>query len=214
MEQTQERYLIWNPVSGTPSRQEEFRALVDQLNCSVMQTTEQRGAEEIARDLLEQSPEKIVVAGGDGTVRQVVSALQEHSSTIPLGIIPLGTGNDFYRSLCEDLDLQVAIQRALGEQTSCVDLIHVRGEQGSLLCTNMFSLGFGGQIAESMEVQEKSNWGKWAYLYRCLSKSLEAETFQLQLTLDGQTFLFDHVLNLFVANGRCVAGGWNIVPPH
>jgi diacylglycerol kinase (ATP) len=84
-----------------------------------------------------------VAAGGDGTVHEVVNGLvQDQHATLPLGIIPLGSGNDMAFSLGIHEDPQEAIQRVFTGTPKRLDLGRVTDDRG---LTNVFhnNLGIG-----------------------------------------------------------------------
>lgn len=69
-------------------------------------------ATRIAREFVAEGQEAIVVAGGDGTLSETVQGLLEQGSDIPLGLIPIGTGNDFAKALgLTPLDWRSACRR-------------------------------------------------------------------------------------------------------
>ena len=78
-----------------------------------------------ARMAAEQRPALVVVAGGDGTVRIVASELA--GTGVPMGVIPLGTGNDFARANGIPSDVAGALDRIVKRSTRAIDLLEVNG---------------------------------------------------------------------------------------
>ena len=79
-----------------------------------------------ARMAAEQRPAVVVAAGGDGTVRLVA---QELSGTgVPLGVLPLGTGNDFARANGIPDDVSGALDRIVRRSTRAIDMLEVNGK--------------------------------------------------------------------------------------
>src|SRR5688572_14313398 len=74
----------------------------------------------------EQRPAVVVVAGGDGTVRLVASELA--GTGVPLGVLPLGTGNDFARANGIPPDVAGALDRIIKRSTRAIDLLEVNGK--------------------------------------------------------------------------------------
>lgn len=111
--------LVVNPI-GTRALAAQ-RLLVDRcrelgwpLPLVVATTPDDPGAGAAAR-LLERGIDLLVVAGGDGTVREVATALVRATSTVPLGVIPTGTANLFAHNLgLPRRDLRRAVDVALG----------------------------------------------------------------------------------------------------
>jgi len=67
----------------------------------------------------------IVVAGGDGTINRAISGL--HGSEVALGVIPMGTGNDFARGSGIPPSVEGAARRILEGRTKPIDLVRVNG---------------------------------------------------------------------------------------
>lgn len=84
-------------------------------------------AAEIVRTRMaaEQRPAVVVAAGGDGTVRLVAQELA--GTGVPLGVIPLGTGNDFARANGIPGDVAGALDRIVRRSTRAIDLLEVNG---------------------------------------------------------------------------------------
>lgn len=78
-----------------------------------------------ARMAAEQRPAVVVAAGGDGTVRVVAQELA--GTGVPLGVIPLGTGNDFARANGIPGDVAGALDRIVRRSTRAIDLLEVNG---------------------------------------------------------------------------------------
>src|SRR5688500_2420693 len=75
----------------------------------------------------EQGPDVAVGAGGDGTVRLVASELA--GTGVPLGVLPLGTGNDFARANGIPPDVAGALDRIIKRSTRAIDLLEVNGRR-------------------------------------------------------------------------------------
>lgn len=73
----------------------------------------------------EQRPAMVVAAGGDGTVRVVAQELA--GTGVPLGVIPLGTGNDFARANGIPIDVAGALERIVRRSTRAIDMLEVNG---------------------------------------------------------------------------------------
>src|SRR3954471_24643738 len=89
-----------------------------------------RSADEAAaivheRMALEQRPAVVIAAGGDGTVRLVAQELA--GTGVPLGVIPLGTANDFARANGIPDDVAGALDRIVRRSTRAIDLLEVNG---------------------------------------------------------------------------------------
>jgi diacylglycerol kinase (ATP) len=103
------------------------RALGRRYGIEIVSTKSADEAAELvrARMAAEQRPAVVVAAGGDGTVRLVAQELA--GTGVPLGVIPLGTGNDFARANGIPSDVAGALDRIVKRSTRAIDLLDVNG---------------------------------------------------------------------------------------
>lgn len=208
-------HVIVNPGSGGVDDLSEVLALIrgrDDLRADEIRVCGAgRSAGGLAVDAVEAGAERIVAAGGDGTVNAVVDAVLtgDRAGEVAVGVLPLGTGNDFARSLGIPLDLEGALD-ALGRAIpGLVDA--VRAEEFGRFFVNASASGFSGEVDEQVTPERKRRWGPFAYARGALDLLPDPETYRLSLTVDGTEEELD-VLNVVVANGRTVAGGIEIAP--
>jgi len=169
------------------------------------------GAAAVAREALEQGYDRIIVAGGDGTISQVVNGVAPRFDRVELAVVPLGTGNDLARTLGIPLDQPGdALELALRGASCEIDLIHVTGA-GTEYCVNAASGGIGARVAADIDPHDKVRWGAFAYWLTAVTKLIELKEYHVRLELDDQT----HEMPLYgviVANGMYVGGGFPIAP--
>jgi YegS/Rv2252/BmrU family lipid kinase len=141
----------------------------------------------------------IVVGGGDGTLSEATHQLAHRD--VCLGVLPLGTTNNFARSLGLPLDLPGA-QRTLTEgKVADVDLGHVAGRHFA----NLTSLGMSVQVAEHVPHRLKRVLGRAAYPLTALALLPRHRPFTARLHVGDQVHELDtHQLN--IANGSHHAG--------
>ncbi len=150
-----------------------------------------------------QSVDRVVLAGGDGTVNLALDALVEVKR--PLGILPLGTANDLARSLgiSEDLDQAVAVITA-GHRRR-IDIARANGES----FVNAIGIGLGPQMTREMDSETKSRFGVAAYLIGLLRALKRTPQFRASVDIDGQRHQF-RCLQITVASGIHYGGGMTI----
>ncbi|MDZ5810600.1 diacylglycerol kinase family protein [Halorubrum sp. AD140] len=92
-----ERWVILNPTSGTADHVDDVRRLARERNYAIRETTHEEHAVQLAADAAASDVDRLAVAGGDGTLHEVVRGLAESSAlgTVTLGAIPTGTENIF-----------------------------------------------------------------------------------------------------------------------
>ena len=204
--------LILNPVAGSVKEaggvQERLQALAPER----FHISEQAGdAERFAREASKDGAELIVSAGGDGTLNEVVNGIAAAGCNAALALVPLGTGNDFARSLGLPSDLDTAIDHISKGQTRAIDLVRVTSDQVRYF-VNVSSGGFSGVVDEKLTPEMKRTWGPLAYLRSAAAAFSELRGYATSVSLDDQTPMEADLYNVVIANGRYVAGGIPIAP--
>jgi YegS/Rv2252/BmrU family lipid kinase len=154
----------------------------------------------------------LVVVGGDGSVHTTVAALhrrQELTADRPLGLVPLGTGNDLARTLGIPLDPADAARALLTGRPRRLDL--VVDDAGGVV-VNAVHLGVGAEAAERA-MALKDRLGKGAYAVGGVLAGATATGWDLRVEVDGEpVHTDDPVLMVGVANGRTIGGGSELAP--
>lgn len=146
------------------------------------------------RAALRRRPDLVVVGGGDGTIATAAGLLARHD--VALGVLPLGTTNNFARSLGLPMDLAGAIAVLRDGKVADVDL----GEAGGTVFANMLSMGLSVEVAARVPSRLKRVVGRPAYPIAALLALPAHRPFHARLTFDDETVELDtHQLN--VANG-------------
>lgn len=150
--------------------------------------------EALARD-----PDLVVVGGGDGTVSEAVRHLAYRD--IALGILPLGTTNNFARSLGVPMDPVRAIDVLTRGRVIEVDL----GRVGELFFANMVSVGLSSHVAARVPAGLKHLAGRAAYLLTATAQLPAHRPFNARVVVGGETHdVSTHQLNM--VNGNFHAG--------
>jgi YegS/Rv2252/BmrU family lipid kinase len=149
--------------------------------------------------ILAERPRLLVVGGGDGTVAMVVGHLA-HTDTV-LGYLPLGTTNNFGRSLGLPMRLEAAVDVVAGGRVADVDLGLVDGDYFA----NLVSIGISARVAGQTPHVLKRRLGQLAYAATAARSLLPHRPFVAEVTSAGVTWrVRTHQLN--IANGRMQAG--------
>jgi len=174
-------------------------------------TSEAGEAESISKHAAEQGCEKIVVLGGDGTLNEVVNGVAECAGNCSIALLPLGTGNDFARSLNLPGTFAECIEVACAGNTTAVDLVRVRCDHVRYF-VNISAGGFSGIVNEKMTPELKRGWGPLAYLRGAAEAYADLRAYSTTIVLDDVQPLRLELYNIVVANGRYVAGGIPVAP--
>jgi len=145
----------------------------------------------------------VVVGGGDGTCLCAAQAVMKTS--LPLGIIPLGTANNLARSL----EIPLAIEGAakiIGEgATREVDVATVNGKP----FLNVSGMGLSTRVNRLVPGDLKKRWGLFAYVFYFFSLLKRSRSFLATVELDGETHRF-RSRQIHVCNGKYYGSGLSI----
>ena len=154
----------------------------------------------------------VVAAGGDGTIHEVVSGLMEDGPPrAALGVVPLGTGNDFARNLGlpeEPLEaLDVVTRPGL-----LIDVVALEADGRREIMLNAMNGGFSGLIGEEIDAETKDRWGRLSYLKAASESLANLQKFRVILRVEDPDQLTFSAYNLAIANCPRVGGGFPIAP--
>jgi diacylglycerol kinase (ATP) len=142
--------IIYNPSAGRGKSARKWQAIQDQLGDeAVYRPTSSRGhAMDLAQQAAAEGFPTVVAAGGDGTVHEVINGLlQAGQPTVPFGVLPLGSGNDYARLIGVPFDIHGMLARLRSSETWAVDAGHITldGTISRYFC-NTFGMGVGGAV--------------------------------------------------------------------
>jgi len=205
-------FIICNPGAGGVGDRETIHLELRRFGEASINFTQHPGdAIKLARAAAERGCELVIAAGGDGTLNEVINGVAPYADRLQVGLIPLGTGNDFAKMLDLPTDLGDCVDMLREGHVRPVDLVRVTSDHVRYF-VNVSAGGFSGTVDEKMTAEIKQNWGPLAYL-RCAAEALrELRAYNAEITLDDATTLSLKVYNIVIANGRFVAGGTVIAP--
>ncbi|MGH2427809.1 MAG: diacylglycerol/lipid kinase family protein [Candidatus Limnocylindria bacterium] len=167
--------------------------------------------------------ERVVAAGGDGTVQEVANGLLDAVAASAsakgvaerpsLGLLPMGNGNDLARSLGLPGRLDAAWAVAVGEDTAALDLGLAVGAGGSSrYLVSAGGLGFDAQVATAMARRRSWQRGRAGYLLTTLDELRRFRNRRVSLKLDDGVAERRSVLFLAITNGAFYGGGMRVCP--
>ncbi|HEX5692962.1 MAG TPA: diacylglycerol kinase family protein [Roseiflexaceae bacterium] len=203
--------VIANPNSGTADG-DALEQAVKRLGDVTVRTTEQPGdAKRFAEEAVASGFDMVIAAGGDGTLNEVVNGLAADFSRSILGLIPLGTGNDFARTLEIPNDIDAAVDTIAAGMIHDVDIVRVTSDKARYFI-NVSSGGFSGLVDEKLTDEMKQNWGPLAYLRSAAEALPDLSEYHMSIVFDDAETLNITTFSIIVANARFVAGGIPIAP--
>lgn len=210
-------YFIINPASGKGGHK-------DGLCENITRVCEEKGiayecyitkavgdATEFVRGICERKellPARFYACGGDGTFGEVVNGVGTTEGA-SVGIIPVGTGNDFVRNFGSDSRFFDIAYQIDGEEIK-IDLLRCN----DTYAVNMVNIGFDCEV-----VKKKEEFGgkpyipaKLAYVAGVVATLFRKPTVKLRLSLDGEDLGEKHFLLTTIANGCFCGGGFKSNP--
>ncbi len=199
------------------------RRLTSRFGPLEVRFTERPGhATELTRDLLLEGFDCIIGVGGDGTYNEIANGFVEDDRPVRpeacLGLLPMGTGGDFRRTLEIPAGLDEMIEALASAQPVEIDLGKIRyirhdGRPAQRYFTNVASMGMGGEVCVRAKNFFSRLSGRAAFLYATLQAFLVYRPGLIDLYLDGSAEGKRYrVLNIAVGNGMYHGGGMYVCP--
>ncbi len=226
MEGTEERWLvIVNPNAGKRRGEKDWHrisALLEKygLEYEVIFTKARHHAIEIAREKVEAGYDHIIVVGGDGTMNEVINGIfaQERIQTteVTLGMITVGTGNDWGRMFHIPLHYEEAVQTIRNKQTCLQDagVVEYRmdGTEGKRYFVNIAGIGFDAVVvSRANDLKDRGKSGKLLYLWNILANLFRFHHSHTSIEVDGKKYS-NNVFSISIGIGKYSGGGMMQTP--
>ena len=214
--------MITNEGAGTAD-EERLQQAIDVLQARAsVEVVATSNPGELDSVLHRAGSRRIVVAGGDGSLHAVVAALHRRHDLADsvLGLIPLGTGNDFARCMDIPLDPEEAATLILDGEVRPVDMMV--DELGGIVVNNVH-VGAGAQASRRGHRWKerlgavgfgKVNLGKLGYPIGALQAAFMPPQVRLRVEVDGRVVcdVDQPILMVAIGNGTSVGGGAELTP--
>jgi diacylglycerol kinase (ATP) len=212
--------LIVNPAARAGAHTGAATNTAERLRAHGVQTSILSGgsaaeSSALLRTAIEVGVDAVVVAGGDGTVNLAIQEVA--GSTIPLGIVPSGTGNDFAATLgLRELDVAAAADAIAGGVTRTIDLARVtRGDGSTRYFGSVLASGFDSKVndrANAMRWPRGGSRYSIAILVQFLTLAGIPYEVDLELANGTREEMRGDLVMATVGNGRTYGGGIPICP--
>ncbi|MBU9826311.1 lipid kinase YegS [Rahnella perminowiae] len=201
-------------LNGKGAAIEELREAVNALRAEgvkldVRVTWEHGDAARYVTEAVELGCETVIAGGGDGTINEVAGALAQLDGVRPaLGIVPLGTANDFATACNIPPVPEQALQLAVKGNAVAIDLARVNSQHFFI---NMATGGFGTRITTETPEKLKAALGGVSYFIHGLLRLDTLKADRCEIT--GPDFQWGgDALVIGIGNGRQAGGGQQICP--
>ena len=204
--------IIYNPTSGREAIKKNLPDVLEILEnagyeTSAHATTGEGDAIEAAKLAVERRYDLVVAAGGDGTINEVVNGMAEQEYRPKLGIIPVGTTNDFARALQIPRDIVAAAEVIAKGDRIPIDI-------GRMNEKYFINIGGGGSLTEltyDVPSKLKTVLGQLAYYLRGIEMLPSLKATNMTIEYDGK--LFEGESMLFLVGLTNSIGGFEKLSP-
>jgi diacylglycerol kinase (ATP) len=191
--------LIWNPIAGrgrAETRVREFVHALEQRGHGVeLFITKAEGDARKRAEAVSSRPVRIVVAGGDGTVNEVLNGLPDPSA-VPLLHFPVGTANQLARSLGLPFEAQDLARIAESGRVVRIDM-GLAGDRRFLL---LASAGFDARVTELVKKSRTDRLGYSGYLFPVLKALAHHQAQEVHVVVDDRDMLFGYQVMVLKMN--------------
>jgi len=200
--------LVVNPISGDTDKDEVFESVIEmaeamQYDLRIYTTTGKDDLVMIREMVGSISPERVLVAGGDGTISLVAEAVQ--GSDVIMGIIPVGSANGLAVDFGLSSSVPEAVAVAFGENVIGIDAVSINGE----ISLHLSDIGLNALLVKNYESSDTR--GKLGYAREMLKTLTEHENFLVRITTDEEV-IETEALIVIIANAQKYGTGVTINP--
>jgi len=219
--------IIVNPSSANGATGRRWPSIRETIDATLRQpfdvvfTEAPLHATTLTRRYLQEGFEMIVALGGDGLINEVVNGFFEGGQNVfpqaILGILSVGSGGDFIKTLGWDRDLSRGAQRLNGAKTRPVDVgkasyQDLQGTRGTRYFLNIVDFGSGGAVVEKVNRTSKVLGGSLSFLWGILSTLPTYRNKEIRFSVDDGEEKPAILNNLILANGKYYGGGIKAAP--
>jgi len=183
-------------------------------------TTRRLHASIIARNMIKEGYSKIIVVGGDGTMNEVINGVfaqrRIHTTEVMLGMISVGTGNDWARMFKIPSDYEGAVKTIKEQKTFIQDAGLVNylknDKEWKRYFINIAGMGFGARVVErSNRMKDRGKSGPFLYFYNIFFSLLRYKSQKAEIEIDGTSY-DRSIFSMNVGIGKYNGGGMIQVP--
>jgi diacylglycerol kinase (ATP) len=204
--------LIYNPSSGREEMKKKLPDILQRLERGGLETSTHATIGEgdatlAAADAVERGFDVIIAAGGDGTLNEVINGMAEKSHRPLLGILPLGTTNDFARALSIPRRWEAACDIIIDQYARPIDV----GKVNQRYFINIAGGGSMTELTYEVPSKMKTMIGQLAYYMKGLEKLPRLRPIEVYIK-SPEMDLHEQVMLFIIANSNSVGGFEKLAP--
>lgn len=217
--------VVRNPIAGGRSGQKQWAPLRDAFrqrfpDLEIHESRSSGDASRLARDLAAGPCDLLLVAGGDGTISDVVDGvLTSRRPDMPLAFLPVGTGCDFVRNFKlparpSDLAEHIANAPLRGIDAGLLTSYDASGQEQRRHFANITSVGISGEIVDAVNAPGRKRMlnGPLRFLVHSALAILRYQPYDFEVLIDGKQVHQGRLAVTAIANGGWFGGGMHITP--
>jgi len=214
MKNQNSKYIfVLNPNAGNGKTKREWPKIKEilqekKISGKIITTKSHKQGIDIAKEYADNGYENIIAIGGDGTLNEIVNGVMQSKNhkNVTIGLIPLGSGNDFARGIGLEFDLNMNIERIRSNQVTKFDL----GKLENKFFINSLGIGFDACVAANANKIKKLK-GIFKYLLAVFYSFGELRPLTVDITIRNFT-ITKNILLISVGNSNLTGGGFRITP--
>jgi len=207
-------FVIINPTSGNGSSKKQWPKIelllkAHSFEFEFMFTTFPKHSIELVHDVVNQGFKNIISVGGDGTLHNIVNGIMTQKiinpTSISVGVIPIGTGNDWVKTHGIPRNIEKAIQIIKKGKIATQDLGKIKflnQSKPTIYFNNLAGMGFDGYVVS--KVGKYKHFGAMAYLVGTIAGLFSFKNFSAEVYLNSKKI---STKSLMVLVGLCKYSG-------
>ncbi|MBF8984251.1 YegS/Rv2252/BmrU family lipid kinase [Lutibacter sp. B2] len=204
--------LIYNPFAGNRVFKNHLDYVIEKFQQQGLQIIpyrmdSQESLYKMISEIDEKEYNKILIAGGDGTINQVVNGLLKYNIQLPVSIFPVGTANDYAQYFNLPKNIEEMTEIALGDHYTYSDVGYVNDQY----FINVASLGFLIDISQKTDPNLKNNLGVLAYYLKGIEELPKMKPINVKVSSKEINYIGE-IYFMLIMNGKS-AGGFKKIAP-
>ena len=202
---TNDWFVIINPTSGNGKSKKQIPKLLSELNTNSISfihviTEHHNHGSELVQKAISKGYRKFISVGGDGTLHNIVNGVMSqsivNSSEIKIGVIPVGTGNDWIKTYGISKNIKKCIQVIKQEKNILQDIgkINLINYKSIIYFNNLAGIGFDGYVVNSIHKYKKL--GSLSYLVGVIKGFSTYKPIQLKITINKEEIITTSLMTL------------------